>query len=570
MDTFLYAQLQPFSLYGAGATSGDTTLQLTSFQSIDGVNLAMTDFGSIAFGTIEPNNASQEEQISFTGITQNSDGTATLTGVKTVLFLSPYTQTSGLAKSHPGGVTFVISNTSGFYDKLTSKSDDETITGLWQFPNDASTPILGTSYVAPTLEYQIASKGYADSLAIAGAPNASTTQKGIVQLPTQSGVDNKTASGGTGASFAVTPDKLRATKYNDYVVATGTAQAMAIAPAPLVTQYVAGLEFRFRAIHSNESGTVTLNVNGIGAKSIKVAKGDPSAQFIRTNTIVGVVYDGTNFQLTEVSRPLLSQEGAEIYGTSTTSNTVYTVALAPALTSYRPGLTVRFMPDTAASGGATVNVNGLGAKTIIKASGQTGLTANDIPANSVAQITYDGTNFQLQNPGSGNFKLAAVTTGQSISSNVTEVNLVSMYIPALILGTNNAIRVRVSVSDFGIGASTNATFRLRYHGTAVATTLLSNASAATTLQASEGGIIEALLVGAGTTSSQEGSLYCSFGSGTMAAAGAVTHTISGNGVPATGAVNSTLRRTLTLSVQFATSSGSDKIATDHSIVEVIR
>ena len=153
MDTFLFAQLSPFTIYGAGASIGDATLTLSSMKSIDGVNLAMTDFGTIGFGTIEPGNSSQEEQISFTGITQNANGTATLTGVKTVMFLAPYTQTANLAKSHIGGSQFIISNTSGFYDRLTGKANDETISGKWTFPGggNVNAPVSGTVYAMPRL-----------------------------------------------------------------------------------------------------------------------------------------------------------------------------------------------------------------------------------------------------------------------------------------------------------------------------------------------------------------------------------------------------------------------------------
>ncbi len=132
-DNFKFAQLQEFTLAGSGVALGDSSMVLTSFKDIDGTNLAMTSFGTVGFGTIEPGSGTQEEQISFTGITQNGDGTATLTGIKTVLFLYPYTQTANFAKSHGGGTTFVISNTSGFYNELTSKDDDETVNGLWTF-----------------------------------------------------------------------------------------------------------------------------------------------------------------------------------------------------------------------------------------------------------------------------------------------------------------------------------------------------------------------------------------------------------------------------------------------------
>lgn len=184
-DTFLFAQLQPYSLSGAGASIGDTSITLKSMLDIDGNTLSMSGtFGSIGFGTLEPGNGANEEQISFTGLTNNSNGTVTLSGVKSVAFVAPYTATSGLLKTHAGSTTFVISNTSGFYDRLSAKDDDETITGLWNFPNNSNYPTVGTTYVAPTTDLQIATKKYADDLAIAGAPKASTTTFGIAILST--------------------------------------------------------------------------------------------------------------------------------------------------------------------------------------------------------------------------------------------------------------------------------------------------------------------------------------------------------------------------------------------------
>ncbi len=113
-------QLQSFSLSGSGSSIGDTVLNLKSFKDIGSTNLTMASFGSVGYGTIEPGNGTQEEQISFSGITQNADGTAQLTGVKHVLFISPFTESSGMTTTHPGSVVFVISNTSGYENAIYS------------------------------------------------------------------------------------------------------------------------------------------------------------------------------------------------------------------------------------------------------------------------------------------------------------------------------------------------------------------------------------------------------------------------------------------------------------------
>ena len=132
-DNFKFVQAQPFTLSGAGATIGDNSITLTTFTQIDGTLLTMSDFGDKGFITIDPGNGTLEEQISFTGVTQNANGTATLTGISTVSMVSPYTETPNLAQSHAGGAIVVISNTAGFYNTLTSKDNDETITGVWTF-----------------------------------------------------------------------------------------------------------------------------------------------------------------------------------------------------------------------------------------------------------------------------------------------------------------------------------------------------------------------------------------------------------------------------------------------------
>ncbi len=195
-------------------TLAATTITLTSMLQIDGeTTLTMSNFGTKGFATLEPGNGTAEEQISFTGIVQNANGTATLTGVSNVLMVAPYTESSGTSMSHPGGVILVISNTSGFYNRIATKDDDETITGLWTFPNNGNTPVLGVSYVAPTTDLQIPSKKYVDDVAVSGAPNAAPTVKGIVQEATVSQVNSGTATGSTGAVLFASPADLAASIY---------------------------------------------------------------------------------------------------------------------------------------------------------------------------------------------------------------------------------------------------------------------------------------------------------------------------------------------------------------------
>ncbi len=290
-----YAQLQSFTLAGAGVSIGDTSMTLNSFNQINGTPLTMSNFGIKGYGTLEPGSGLNEEQISFTGITSNMDGTVTLTGIDTVLDVFPYTETSAFASDHAGAVTFVISNTAGFYGHFANKLNDETILGLWTF-TDATRPAL-VSDIDATLAPQLITLGQLQRTAIAGGTNATTTVQGFVQLATQTQYDAKTLIGSTGAALVATPDLNRATKYNDGINDTGTANTYTIAPSPAISAYTAYQQFTFVPAHTN-TGASTLNVNGLGTKSIvKNVSTALSGGEIVTGVVTTVVYDGTNFQI---------------------------------------------------------------------------------------------------------------------------------------------------------------------------------------------------------------------------------------------------------------------------------
>lgn len=172
--TLGFVQAQPFSLSGSGTSIGDVTISLQSFIGIDGNNIVTADLGSFAYGTLEPGNGTQEEAIVFTGVTQNSNGTATLTGVSSLGFKQPYTLTAGVQKTHAGASKFIMSNDAAFYNNF----------------------VL-----------------YLNSIAGAGAANASLTVKGLVQGATTAQINAGTPTGSTGAILAVTPDQLIASNY---------------------------------------------------------------------------------------------------------------------------------------------------------------------------------------------------------------------------------------------------------------------------------------------------------------------------------------------------------------------
>lgn len=394
----LYVQAQAFTLAGSGVIIGDTSIVLTSMKDIDGNNLTMANFGTKGYCTIEPGNGEFEEAITFSGITQNANGTATLTGVNTVLFLSPYTETAGLAKTHAGGTQLIVTNSAAFYSNFANASNPLTITAPWTFDVTTGRPRLSADVDTAVAE-ELVGFGQLSRQAIAGAANASTTVKGLVELATQAELDARSTTGGSGALLVPTPDIMRSLLMSDYVVDTGAADAYVITTVPVTTAYVAGQIFTFKAANAS-TGTSTLNVNGLGAKTILKQTNTPlAANDIVAGSIVMVQYDGTSMQLLSGTANTYAtqrqvQDGFLTYAADTGAANAYVITLSPVPPAYAAGQFFTFKAANTNTTASTINVNSLGVKDIRK-NGTTALEAGDILAGKMVTIAYDGTNFQL-------------------------------------------------------------------------------------------------------------------------------------------------------------------------------
>lgn len=381
MDNRKYVQAQPFTLYGAGVSVGATSVILSSFALPDGTLLTMSNFGTKGYGTIEPGNGTKEEQISFTGVTQNANGTATLTGVKNVSFVSPYTETSGVTSSHVGGTTFVISNTSGFYDGFTNKYADETIEGLWDFPTGSNNPTIGSTYVAPTSDTQIATKRYVDEIATAGA----TYNAQVI-----AGVAGETLASGDSIYYKTSDQRWWKTDADASAtsigVKLGIAQGAATAGATVnvltsgLTQNLSGLTPGSSYYLSGTAGALSTTAGAFGR-------------------FVGRAVSATNLYFDPSDGYVLTQQGSETYAVDAVGSDAYAITLVPPITAYQDGMVLRFKAGTTNTGASTLNVNSIGAKTIKKLYNVT-LSDGDITAGQQIVVTYDASNdcFQLQSP----------------------------------------------------------------------------------------------------------------------------------------------------------------------------
>jgi hypothetical protein len=108
--------------------------------------------------------------------------------------------------------------------------------------------------------------------------------------------------------------------------AGGTADALTITLTPAITAYATGQVFRFIAASTNATAATSININGVGVKTIKrqnavaIQAGD-----ILAGAVIEVAYNGTDFLLTGVTAGQASSLGVILYS-SRTSNTLLVAA----------------------------------------------------------------------------------------------------------------------------------------------------------------------------------------------------------------------------------------------------
>ena len=91
---------------------------------------------------------------------------------------------------------------------------------------------------------------------------------------------------------------------------------------------------------------------------------------------------------------VLIQDSTYVYAADDESTDTYVITLTPPTLAYVTGQVFYFKANTVNTGAATLNVDGLGAKTIKKLHDQD-LANGDIESGHIVEVAYDGTNFQM-------------------------------------------------------------------------------------------------------------------------------------------------------------------------------
>jgi hypothetical protein len=162
----------------------------------------------------------------------------------------------------------------------------------------------------------------------------------------------------------------------------------------------------------------------------EINKTDFDTKYVQNSGVAALFKDNTTEDISasdirtfaeDIKDSLLNKKD-EIYksfsATASGTNT-YTATLSPAITAYVAGQRVYILFTNGNTDVATINLNSLGAKDIVK-NGGTILTSGDISAGQVLELYYDGVKFQIVGSvnisGSGGGTITGLTAGRVVVS----------------------------------------------------------------------------------------------------------------------------------------------------------
>ena len=134
------------------------------------------------------------------------------------------------------------------------------------------------------------------------------------------------------------------------------------------------------------------------------------------------------------------QSGASLLLSGVSGTDTITGSLTPALGAYVAGGTYRFVSVGANTGAVVLSINGLGNKAITK-NGTTALAAGDIISGALVTVTYDGTQFQLDN------------VSQFVSATITNLTASSISVSSAFTASGGV----VIDGKISLGSSTSST-----------------------------------------------------------------------------------------------------------------
>ena len=197
-----------YNLAGSGVTASATSIVLKSLTIPQtGYLLQDSDFSTTFYLTFQPGNTKSQEIASCTTVTQNANGSATLSGcTRGLLPFSPFTASSTFRFPHAGGTQVIFSDPPQLFNEFTAKQNNELVTGQWQF---VQLPTSTTS--TPTDQGQFITLYQFSQATSTGGVNQTTTVKGVSQSATDAQLQLGTVFGSTGAVLGATSQSFNQT-----------------------------------------------------------------------------------------------------------------------------------------------------------------------------------------------------------------------------------------------------------------------------------------------------------------------------------------------------------------------
>lgn len=237
-----------------------------------------------------------------------------------------------------------------------------------------------------------------------------------------------------------------------------------------------------------------------------------------------------------VPADVVRQSGAQLYAADGGASDAYAISMSPTVTSLAIGQLINFKANTSNTGVATLNVDGLGAVTILKNNSQN-LDTGDIAAGQIVTVIYDGTNFQMQSQvGNTTASSAGRLLSQQIftsgSGTYTKPALVNTIVVECIGGGGGGGGTSSSAVTFGAGGGGG--------GGAYCRKTITSAAASYSYSVGTGGTGGAAGTNAGSsgTATTFGSLSAGYGTGggggSSLGAGTQLNGVPGGAVGATG------------------------------------
>jgi hypothetical protein len=152
------------------------------------------------------------------------------------------------------------------------------------------------------------------------------------------------------------------------------------------------------------------------------------------------------------------QDGGLTYLTTVSGADTITAVAAVGMTAYATGQQFTFVSAGANTGAATININSIGAKSIVKTNGSA-LSAGDIASGAAVQLIYDGTNFQFANKSvsaAGDVAGPASSTDNAVARFDSTTGKIIQNSGVIVDDTNNVTGVATlkATTTIGVGNAT--------------------------------------------------------------------------------------------------------------------